>query len=239
MDENNVLTSHSVSEGTIEISLSQNYVVIGESTDIDVTFRGTNCQWEIKEIALALNVPYRTGDDFQRATIDRFTLVSDATFETELTETRTSTITIPWETPETVGSIDVISSIKIFTEEETTTYERHIDVTAPQLQAVFKSMIELGFTPRDFECVEAAATCDTPFVQRLVFQPVEGSFQSKFDKLELLCRSSEGTVTVFAAGDGNVCPKDMTNWENIPQTKIERTDEGVVYDHIKSFIEEI
>ncbi|WP_049921104.1 sporulation protein [Halopiger djelfimassiliensis] len=236
MERKNVIATHETNNKEVKVQIPAGPVTLNENVNVEILFSGKRCRWNVREVLLSFEAPYRERDTFRRTEIDRFVLVSDPPEYTELTETRSASITIPWETPRTIASVNAIASVEIVTPTDTVTYETNIDVKGPYLEAIFDAMIDLGFAPRDIECIADPTAAGPPFLQAFTFQLTDQCLRDAPDDVRLFCRFLEDGITVFVATD-----TDNNRFENIdrvhkPGTSIRSSEMETVRDRIESIL---
>lgn len=191
---NKILASVGVGAATVDTQLDQSTYTAGETVLGTVIIKGGNVAQQIDSIYLSLNTTYiREVDDNEytdTATIEKVKVSEPFTIEAGETKTIPVSLTLPFETPVTLGhsrvwihtGLDIKSAID-------PTDKDFIEVKpSPIAAAVFDAVEQLGFRLRKAECEKAAYHLRTrfPFVQEFEFVPVNGSYRGKLDELEIM-----------------------------------------------------
>lgn len=236
MGKENALASHDAGDGTVEVRTRRDPAVVGDDLDVDVVFAGRDAEWNVNAVSLALEAPYRTTDGFRKATVERFTLVDDPEIDSPLEETRTATVTVPPETPGTVGSANVVATVEFDTDRGTDATEAHLDVTDPRLEAAFTATVDVGFAPQDIDRVADSSDDGPPFAHRFRFRPTDGASASGRENVELFCQSVGDEVGLVArTPDGGESPADLAEVDG-PRTTL-RGDEESVGPRVEQFLQ--
>lgn len=179
---------HDTADATVEIS--SGVATVGEAIEFEIELTTMDANTVVRDLTLELEVPYRTTEGYRRATIDCFTLADERSVDSGITTTRTTTGTVPEETPGTFGSVDVWARVAFDLDGTPVKREEYFDLApSPQFRAVFEAMLSLGFAPRTFECLTDPTAGSEPFVRRFEFRPVDDPFDERLDELELFVRA--------------------------------------------------
>jgi len=191
---NKILASVGVGAATVDTQLEQSSYTAGDTISGTVVIKGGNVAQQIDSIYLSVNTTYiREVDDNKytdTATIEKVRVSEPFTIEAGETKSLPFSLTLPIETPVTIGhsrvwihtGLDIKSAID-------PTDKDFIEVKpSPIATAVFNVVEQLGFQLREAECEKAAYHLQTrfPFVQEFEFVPTSGSYRGKLDELEIM-----------------------------------------------------
>lgn len=233
------LVTHELGRGTVDVRLPSDAVQVGEPTDVNVRFTGRNARETIARVDLALDTLYRTGAGYRRTSIETLTLATDLGIGSTVTEKRTASVTISYDTPPTLGTIDVIGTFEFVTDRRTETVETYLDVLPTRrLRSAFLAMFDLGFTIVDFDCVADDSSGELPYVVTLEYRSTEGPFDRSTDTVELFVRQAPDELEVFAAVDRDDAdePIEVHRLADA-RTTIRQADERAVRDRLQEVLE--
>lgn len=153
-------------------------------------------------------------------------------------------IDIPYETPVTLGNIEVWVETELDIDMAVDPeHKDYLDVEpTPRLQAVFDALDDLEFSFRSAECQHdryGRYSTGGAFVQEFEFRPRAGPFSGTLDELEIIARPGPDELTLFIWVDrrGGLLGEMTETDESHTQTTITRTDPATVRDTLQSAIE--
>lgn len=198
------IAGREIGNGTLVIRTSSDYIPVGQPTDVEVRFTGRDTEEEISHINLVLKTPYRTEAGYRIETIESFTLAEDLAIDSELSVTETTTISIPYETPGTLGRIDVLGVFEVVTDRRVHVFETYLNVKPVQrLFSAFFAMLDLGFGLVDIDCVENGFPAGRDHLTKFEYEPLDGPFENSVDAVELFVQQCPGELTLFVVTDRN------------------------------------
>lgn len=234
-----VLGSHDVEGATVEVVVPSRTIAVGETVEIESTLTDTSGANNVDAVSMALQTWYRTIDGYQEVTIDRFTLAENLSIKSGLTRTQTTPITVPYETPCTIGSVDVRAVLEFTTGLDTVEHETYLEIEpTDRFETAFDATIDLGFVLRNVECLADRSADDRSYVQRFEFQPKSGPFRERLDQIDLFARTGEAEVTLFAAVD-RTDGSDVVPADDAAKVVVRSSDYEQVRNKIQSFIKRI
>lgn len=216
----------------IELSVESGILSAGDDGDVAVRLTDTTGEWTVDRIGLDLYVHYRTEDGYARENVSQSSISDSLSTLTGLTELRRIPISVPHETPATIGSADVSAEITLDSPQATAEYEEFLTVgPLPEFQMVLQSMLGLGFSLENSECRAAGALDGPSFIQVLTFTPRAGPFAEAVDEVDLFVRTGERTVTVFLddtpGGDRYTVPRSDESTAVLSDPDAEQTREEI------------
>ena len=223
-------------KGTVDVLVPTDSLSAGEPTDIAVEFTGRDVQERLTELTLTLDVPYRTETGFERTTVDTVELAADLTVE-GLSGTQSRTVTLPRETPGTLGSIGVIGTFAFVTDRRRDIVDVHLDVAPDaRIMSAFFAMFDLGFGLENLDCVADISPDGQPYTSRFEYRPVEGPFEEAMETVELFVRHSAAPPSVCLTVDRDDGPVDLSR---IPdgETTLRRSDDDAIRDQLRRCLE--
>ena len=239
-----VLASIGIGNATVDTVLPNESVVPGQSVDAEVHITGGKVEQEVGTVRFELETRYRTEDGYREVDVDRFTLAEGLTIEPGAEETRQVTIDIPYETPVTVGGLDVWIETELDIEMAVDPEDKdYLDVRpTPRLQTVFDAMDELGFSLHKAECEAdpyGRYTGGRRFVQEFEFRATRGPFRDSLDEVELVAKPGPDELTLFLEIDrrGGLLSEMAETDESKARTTVTSTDVATVRDELRSLIE--
>lgn len=239
-----VLASVGIGNATVDTVLPTDTVRPGETIDADVNITGGNVEQDIGAIRFELETRYRTEDGYQETDIDRFTLADGLTIEPDQAETRSVSIDIPYETPVTVGGVDVWIETELDIDLAVDPEDKDFLEVRPtrRLQTVFDAMDDLGFSLRTAECEAdpyGRYAGGGRFVQEFEFDATAGRFHGSLDEVELVARPGPDELELFVEIDrrGGLLSELADTDERKTRTTIRSTDRDTVRDELEALIE--
>lgn len=239
-----VLASIGIGNAAVDTVLPRETVRPGETIDADVHITGGNAEQEVGAIRFELETRYLTDDGYQEVDIDRFTLTEGLTIEPDQEETRSVSIDIPYETPVTVGGVDVWIETELDIDLAVDPEDKDsLEVRpTPRLQTVFDAMDDLGFSLRTAECEAdpyGRYAGGRRFIQEFEFDATEGRFRGQLDEVELVANPGPGELELFVEIDrrGGLLSELADADERKTRTTIRSTDRDVVRDELAALIE--
>lgn len=239
-----VLASIGIGNATVDTVLPSETVRPGETIDADVHIAGGNAEQEVGAIRFELETRYLTDDGYREAAIDRFTLTEGLTIEPDREETRSVSIDIPYETPVTVGGVDVWIETELDIDLAVDPEDKdYLEVRpTPRLQTVFDAMDDLGFSLRTAECEAdpyGRYAGGRRFVQEFEFDAVGGRFRGDLDEVELVAQPGPDELELFVEIDrrGGLLSEMADTDERKTRTTIRSTDRDAVRDEVAALIE--
>lgn len=201
-----ILASVGIGNASVDTVLPSTTVTPGESVEAEIHITGGSVEQDVRAIDLELETRYATEDGYTEVTIDKLRLSDGLTIQPDQDEVRSTTIEIPYETPVTLGSVEVWVEteleIDMAVDPEDTDY---LDVQpTPRMQTVFDAAEELGFTFRSATCEAdpyGRYTSGRRFVQEFEFRPQGGQFAGDLDEIELVFAPTADELTVFLEVD--------------------------------------
>ncbi|MFB6176485.1 MAG: sporulation protein [Halobaculum sp.] len=232
-----VLASIGIGNASVDTVLPNESVSPGETVG--------NATQEIGTIRFEIETRYRTEDGYREVDLDRFTLAENLTITPDTEETRSVTFDIPYDTPVTLGGVEVWIEteldIDMAVDPEDVDY---LDVRPTErLQTVFDAMDELGFSLRTAECEAdpyGRYTAGRPFVQEFEFRPSGGPFRGDLDELELVPVPGPDELELFVEVDrrGGLLSEMAETDERRTGTTVDSTDVATVREQLRELIEQ-
>lgn len=239
-----VLASIGIGNASVDTVLPSETVRPGETIDADVHIAGGNAEQEVGTIRFEIETRYRTDEGYVEVDVDRFTLAEGLTIEPGQEETRPVTIDVPYETPVTMGGVEVWIETELDIDLAVDPEDRdYLDVQpTSRLQAVFDAMEELGFSLRTAECEAdpyGRYSSGARFVQEFEFRPSSGRFRGALDEVELVARPGPDELDLFVEVDrrGGLLSELAETDERTVSTTVRSTDVAAVRDELESLIE--
>ena len=239
-----VLASIGIGSATVDTVLPSATVTPGETVDTEVHIRGGNAEQDVGKIRFELETRYATEEGYEEADISRFTLAESLTIEPDQEETRRVEIEIPYNTPVTLGNVDVWVETELDIDWAVDPEDKdYLDVQpTPRLQAVFDVMDELGFSFRSAKCEAdpyGRYTTGQRFVQEFEFRAQAGPFRGSVDEVELVARPGPDELELFVEVDrrGGLLSELADVDERKTQTTIRDADVGTIRDELRTLIE--
>ncbi|SFR74937.1 sporulation-control protein [Halogeometricum rufum] len=201
-----ILASVGIGNASVDTVLPSTTVSPGETVTAEVRVSGGDAAQSVSAIDLEVETRYRTEEGVEDATVGRMRLGEAFEIEPDEETTYDAEITIPWETPLTLGSTEVWVEteleIDMAVDPEDVDY---LDVRpTPRMQAVFDAAEELGLSLRTAECSAdpyGRYAGERRFVQEFEFRPSGGEFRGDLDELELVFVASAASLDVFVEVD--------------------------------------
>ncbi|QGA82281.1 sporulation protein [Halomicrobium sp. LC1Hm] len=240
----NVLASIGIGNASVDTVLPAETVQPGETVDAQVQIVGGNAEQEIGTIRFEIETRYLTDEGYEEVDVDRFTLAEGLTIEPDQEETRNVSIDVPYDTPVTIGNVDVWIEteldIDLAVDPEDTDY---LDVRpTDRLQTVFDAMEELGFTLHTAECEADPYGRYTGgrFVQEFEFRVQSGQFRGDLDEVELVARPGPDELELFVEIDrkGGLLSEMTDTDERTTRVTITSTDRAAVREQLGDAIEQ-
>ncbi|GAB3674191.1 sporulation protein [Halopiger thermotolerans] len=239
-----VLASIGIGNATVDTVLPTETVRPGETIDADVHITGGNAEQEVGAIRFELETRYLTDDGYREADIDRFTLTEGLTIEPDREETRSVSIDVPYETPVTVGGVDVWIETELDIDLAVDPEDQdYLEVRpTPRLQTVFDAMDDLGFSLRTAECEAdpyGRYAGGRRFIQEFEFDATGGRFRGQLDEVELVAQPGPDELELFVEIDrrGGLLSEMADTDERKTRTTIRSTDREAVRDEVAALIE--
>ena len=220
-----------------EVTLASRLVQAGESVGIEVELTGRDADERIEELTLSIDTRYRTETGYQQTTVEEVVLVSDFGIESGLTTAYETAVTVPVETPSTIGSVDVLLTAELDFGHTVSEHATYLGVApSDHLQVVFDAVLDFGFALRDVSCRVDRTRGGQPYVQTFAFQPVDGPFEGRLNGIELFIRSRPDGVALLIVvdGDDELRPLPEDEW-----TLVQSTDPAQVRNRMRSFVERV
>ena len=237
-----VLASIGIGNASVDTVLPEETVRPGDTVDADVHITGGNAEQEVGNIRFEIETSYRTDDGYREADIDRFTLAEGLTIEPDQEETRSVSLDIPYETPVTVGRVDVWIETELdidrAVDPEDTDY---LDVRpTPRLQTVFDAMDDLGFSLHNSEC-EAdpyGRYTGSRFVQEFEFRATGGTYRGALDEVELVASPGPDALDLYLEIDrrGGLLSEMAELDESKDRLRVQSTDQSRVRKQLDELI---
>jgi sporulation-control protein len=201
-----ILASVGIGNASVDTVLPSTTVSPGETVTAEVRVNGGDAAQSVSAIDLEVETRYRTEEGVEDATVGRLRLGEAFEIEPGEEATYDAAVTIPWETPLTLGSTEVWVEteleIDMAVDPEDVDY---LDVRpTPRMRAVFDAAEELGLSLRTAECSAdpyGRYAGERRFVQEFEFRPSGGEFRGDLDELELVFVASAASLDVFVEVD--------------------------------------
>lgn len=239
-----VLASIGIGNATVDTVLPTDTVRPGETVTADVNITGGKVEQDIGTIRFELETRYRTEDGYREIDIDRFTLTEGLAIKPGQEETRSVSIDIPYETPVTIGGVDVWIETELDIDLAVDPEDKdYLEVQpTPRLQTVFDAMDDLGFSLRTAECEAdpyGRYAGGRRFIQEFEFKATAGRFRDSLDEVELVAQPGPDGLVLFVEIDrrGGLLSELADTDEHKTRTTIRSTDQDVVRDEIAALIE--
>jgi sporulation-control protein len=239
-----VLASIGIGNASVDTVLPSETVRPGETVEADVNITGGNAEQEVGTIRFEIETRYRTDEGYAEVDVDRFTLAEGLTVEPGQEETRSVSIDIPYETPVTMGGVEVWIETELDIDLAVDPEDKdYLDVRpTPRLGAIFDAMEELGFSLRTAECEAdpyGRYSSGARFVQEFEFRPSSGRFRGALDEVELVARPGPDGLDLFVEVDrrGGLLSELAETDERTVSTTIRTTDVAAVRDELESLVE--
>ncbi|WP_247002054.1 sporulation protein [Halosolutus gelatinilyticus] len=239
-----VLASIGIGNATVDTVLPTDTVRPGETVTADVNITGGKVEQDIGTIRFELETRYRTEDGYQEIDIDRFTLTEGLTIKPGQEETRSVSIDIPYETPVTIGGVDVWVETELDIDLAVDPEDKdYLEVRpTPRLQTVFDAMDDLGLSLRTAECEAdpyGRYAAGRRFIQEFEFKATAGRFRDSLDEVELIAQPGPDELELFVEIDrrGGLLSELADTDERKTRTTIRSTDRDVVRDEMAALIE--
>lgn len=240
-----VLASIGIGNASVDTVLPTESVRPGDTLDAEVHITGGEVEQDVGTIRFELETRYKTEDGYREVDLDRFTLAEGLTIHPGEEETRSVTIDIPYDTPVTVGRVEVWVEteldIDLAVDPEDTDY---LDVRPTErLQTVFDAMEDLGFSIHGSECEEDRRgyyTSRRPFIQEFEFRPTSGPFRGDLDEVELVAEPDQDVLTLFLEIDrkGGLLSEMTDTDERKTKLMVSSTDQAAVREQLRTQIRE-
>jgi len=175
--------------------------------------------------------------------IDRFTLAEGLTIAPDQEETRPVSIDIPYDTPVTLGSIEVWVETELDIDLAVDPEDKdYLDVEpTPRLQTVFDALDDLGLSFHSAECQADPYNryTSTRFIQEFEFRPSGGPFRGQLDELEVVAQPGPDELTLFLEVDrrGGLLSEMTDTDEQHVRTTVTSTDVSQVRSDLETLIE--
>lgn len=238
-----VLASIGIGNASVDTVLPSETVRPGETVDAQVHITGGDAEQEVGAIRFELETRFLTDEGYQDADIDRFTLAEGLTISPGQEEVRDVTFDIPYETPVTLGNIQVWVETELDIEMAVDPEDKdYLDVRpTPRLQAVFDAMEALGFTLHSAECEAdpyGRYTGGQRFVQEFEFRPTGGRFRGDFDEIELVAKPGPDELELFLEIDrrGGLLSEMTETDETKTRLTVTSTDPDAVKNELEAMI---
>ncbi|KTG09490.1 SpoOM family protein [Haloprofundus marisrubri] len=241
----NVLARIGIGSATVDTVLPSATVIPGQSVDAEVHIHGGASEQRVGQMVFAVKTRYRTEDGHETTTIDRLTLAEELTIAANQDEVRPVTLDIPYETPVTVGGIEVWIETELDIDWAVDPGDRDgLDVQpTPQMAALFDAMEQLGFSLHAADCEAdpyGRYSAGRRFVQEFEYRPQSGPFAESLDEVELVCLPDSDGLTVYAEIDrrGGLLSELADTDERKTQFTVTDDDPDVILEQVRSAIEE-
>lgn len=201
-----VLASVGIGNASVDTVLEHDRVQPGEAVGAEVRVDGGNADQEVERIELEIKTRYLTEEDsYQEITVDRLHLTDGFTIEAGDQTVYETEITIPYETPLTMGDarvwVDTDLEIPVAVDPED---EDPLQVEpTDRMQAVFDAAEELGlsFSKADCQADPSGRYVGRKFFQEFEFRPASGRYADSLDEIELVFDSTSERLTVYLEVD--------------------------------------
>ncbi|WP_224268470.1 sporulation protein [Haloprofundus salinisoli] len=240
-----VLARIGIGSATVDTVLPSAEVVPGDSVNAEVHIHGGASEQRIGRMVFAVKTRYRAEEGHETTTIDRLTLAEDLTITPNQDEVRPVTLDIPYETPVTVGGVEVWIETELDIDWAVDPGDRDIleVLPTPQMAAVFDAMERLGFTLRAADCEAdpyGRYATGRRFVQEFEFRPSKGAFADSLDEVELVCLPGDDGLTVYAEVDrrAGLLSELADTDERTTQFTVTSDDPDAIFEQIRSAIED-
>jgi sporulation-control protein len=237
-----VLASVGIGNASVDTIVPDGTVRPGDTIDATVHVTGGAVEQEVGRIRFELETRYLTEDGYEDVDIARYS-IDGLTIEPETETTHPVEIDLPYETPVTVGGVDVWVETELdidFAVDPDDTDALTVAPT-PRLQTAFDAMEELGFALQTAECeadpYDRYGTGQR-FVQEFEFRPTGGPFASDVDEVELIARPGpdECGLSVEVDRNAGLLSEMADTDERTTQTAIRSTDVAAVADDLESLL---
>lgn len=229
------ILSQEIGSGHADVLTSSGAINARGRTNIEVRFTG-GIATDVESIDLAIKPLYRKEDSYRSVGLTTCSIFEGDSRGTGRRETHTSTITVPPETPGTIGRISVLGTFEFSTTNKCIEVETYLGITpTPHLYATFYSMFDLGFGVRDIDCVSSGLYDDLPYAIKLVYEPTAEPFTKSLDTVTLLCRQTEDDLKVFVVFDEETSDEPVS--ERGFETRVSSAQRRDAGDRIREIIE--
>jgi sporulation-control protein len=239
-----ILASIGIGSATVDTVLPSTTVMPGETVDAEINISGGSAEQEISSIDLEIETQYSTDDGYRTGTVDRLRLSDGFTIEPGQEETRTTPIDIPYNTPVTIGRVDVWIETELEIDRALDPDDRdYLDVQpTPRMQTLFDATENLGFSLRHSSCQAdpyGRYTSGRMFVQEFEFRPQSGSFAGSVDEIELICNPGPDALTVYVEVDrrGSIFSEMTDTDERRAQFTVKSTNREQVTEQLRETLE--
>lgn len=226
---------------SLDVLIPSDMLTVGETVEVETRVSGHTGtqQIEVEDVELTIEALYRTEDGFEKTTIVSYELIDGFSIGASLTKTRRTEITLPYQVPCILGSVDVVAAIEFNIRQTTVKHEGYLDVKpTDSLQSVLYAMFDLGFALRNVECQRTECDNSDGVIQRLDFQPRDGPFRGSFEEVKLFVRERPEEVALFAVVDSEakgLCPIPQKEGASIA---VRRSRNGQIRSRLRPFIQQ-
>lgn len=206
------LATFGLGSAQVNAHLSKDVLVPGESVTLHIDVKGGKTAQQIDNINLAVCCQYleevrirEAGEQGQKFRIQKQTypLVSWSlpyAFEIGSEETRTfeTELTLPWNTPVTLGDAKVWLETELDISMAVDPSDKDSITVRPDplMDGVFSALENAGLRILKAEC-EAAKGFPLPFTQEFEFVPTEGPFHGVWRELEIVAYRDDETLKLW------------------------------------------
>ncbi|MFB6194122.1 MAG: sporulation protein [Halobaculum sp.] len=237
-----VLASVGIGNATVDTVLPSETVRPGETVEADVHVTGGDAEQEVGRIEFEIETRYLTEEGRRETTLERFS-VDGLTITPDTEQTRQVTFDVPYETPVTVGGVDVWVETELEIDLAVDPEDRDpLDVRpTPRLQAAFDAMEELGFTLHSSSCeADPYGRYGARFVQEFEFRPTGGRFRGELDEVELVATPGPDALELFVEVDrrGGLLSEMAETDERTTKTTVRTAETAAVRSELESLLDQ-
>lgn len=194
-----VLSRIGIGSATVDTVVPE-VVTAGETVEGRIDIEGGSTDQEVDGIYLALETRYERDEGTRTAVVERYSLAESFTIEAGEERTETVELSIPRETPLTLGRAKVWFETGLDIDwaldpDDTDYVEVRPD---EQMRRVLDGLEELGFELRSArpEAAPGGAFVGTPYVQELEFVPRSGPYRGDLDEVEVVFDPEPSALSV-------------------------------------------
>ncbi|MFC7229461.1 sporulation protein [Salinirubellus salinus] len=236
-----VLATIGIGNASVDTVLPSTTVRPGESVEAEVRMQGGNAEQDVSRIELEVETRFLTDDGYRDGTVGRMHLSDGFTLDPDEERVETTTIEVPWDTPVTVGSVDVWVETELDVTGVDPEDVDYLDVQpTARLQAVFDALEELGLSLYQSECSrDPYSRYGGGIVQEFEFRPSGGPFAGDLDELEVVARESAEELVVYLEVDrrGGLLSEMADTDESHTSLTVTSTDPTVVREDLRRVVE--
>lgn len=233
------IAKREIGNGTLDICIPSDYISVGQPTDVYIRFAGKDVEREISQVDLVLKTLYRTEAGYRIETIESYRLAENLAIDSKLFVMETTTISVPYETPGTLGRIDVIGAFEVVTDRRVHVFETYLNVKpVPHLFSVFFVMLDLGFGLVDIDCVENSFPAGCDHVTKFEYESLNGPFKNSVDAVELFVHQGPRELMLFVVSDQTTGDPVNESGTTYHRAIIEYADREGIQNQIEEILEE-